>query len=462
MSKEDKMQKDITAASETVPSGKAKVPGRKRSAFSFLGNLFRAIAKLLRDQTPPPAEQNPAGGTAEAGTEKRDEPETPVWSNGLRYIALVGVVIVIVFLAYFMRGSITLLVISALVAYLLNPIARFFNKKLHLNRNLSVVLVYILLIIVIIVAVSNIIPGITQSIQTFFTRDLPIVVDTFEEYLENFEQQINDLAERTGTNIDVSQPFESVKKWLNSIRPETLDIGYIIPDLSSTLKTVLSFSTNIVSQILAWLILAVTAIMSSIHMCRDGHKLPGFVVGLFEEKYQPEVRELINRITKVWSRYFAGELKLMLWIGLITFVVYMVLGIRWALLLSVIAGFCEVIPTIGPILATVPAVISALIFGSSYIPLSNIVIAVLVVIASILIQQTENVFLVPHIMGSALELHPVVLLIGILALSSRLGVIGALFAAPLIALSKELLSFVIHKIKLEDPYPEIYEKKRIP
>ena len=168
----------------------------------------------------------------------------------------------------------------------------------------------------------------------------------------------------------------------------------------------------------------------------------------------------MHRIHLVWDSYFAGELKLMLFIGVITFLAYLLLGIRWALLLGVIAGFCEVVPNIGPILAAVPAVLSALIFGSRWIPLNNFVIVLLVVVVSVAIQQTENIFLVPHIMGNALELHPVVIIIGIMALSSRLGILGAIFAAPMIALAKEILYFIIYKIRQQDPYPELYLKNQ--
>ena len=61
-------------------------------------------------------------------------------------------------------------------------------------------------------------------------------------------------------------------------------------------------------------------------------------------------------------------------------------------------------------------------------------------------------------MGNALELHPVIIIIGIMALSSRLGILGAVFAAPMIALTKEVLYFIIKKIKKQDPYPEIYSQ----
>ena len=388
---------------------------------------------------------------------KNSQQQRPVWTNEVRYISLVGLIILIIYIAYLVRGSLTLVVIAALVAYLLSPIVRFFNRRLRIKRNLAIILAYILLLIVIIIGISFIIPRVTQAVRDFLAVDWPQVLSAFDGYIELLEDEV-DAVQITvgGFTLDLSEPLKKLQETIRSARANAISVESLIPDITETLRTLFSFSTGIFGQIMTALILTITAVMASIYFCRDGNKLGGYVVGLFEEKYQPEIRELLHRIRLVWDSYFAGELKLMLYIGLITFLAYTALGIRWALVLGIIAGFCEVVPNIGPILATVPAFVSALIFGSSWIPLNNVAVAVITVIAAVIIQQTENIFLVPHIMGNALELHPVVVLIGIMALSSRMGVLGAVFAAPMIALSKEVLYFIIKKIKRDDPYPEIY------
>ena len=392
-------------------------------------------------------------------TEINPKTERPVWTNAVRYIALVSLILILIGVLYLVRGSVTLVILAALVAYLLNPVVRFFNTKLHINRNLSIVFAYILLLVLISLAVSFFIPVVTQAIRNFFAIDWPQVLSAIDSYIENLSEEI-DAATFTigGINFDLSKPLESVQESIRNLRNESINIEYLIPDFTETAKQIFSFSTNVFGQIMTGLILTVTAVMASLYFCRDGYKIWSAVVNIFEEKYQPEISELLHRLRSVWDSYFIGELKLMLFIGVITYVVYLIMGLRWALLLGIIAGFCEVVPNIGPILATVPAVISALIFGSTWIPFNNVVIALMAVIAAILIQQTENLFLVPHIMGNALELHPVIILIGIMALSSRMGILGAIFAAPMIALSKEVLYYIISKIKRQDPYPELYKE----
>lgn len=385
--------------------------------------------------------------------------ERPVWTNAVRYIALVSLILILIGVLYLVRGSVTLVILAALVAYLLNPVVRFFNTKLHVNRNLSIVIAYILLLVLISLAVSFFIPVVTQAVRNFFAIDWPQVLSAIDSYIENLSEEI-DAASFTigGFTFDLSKPLESIQESIRNLRNESINIEYLIPDYTETAKQIFSFSTNVFGQIMTGLILTVTAVMASLYFCRDGYKIWNAVVNVFEEKYQPEISELLRRLRAVWDSYFIGELKLMLFIGVITYVVYLIMGLRWALLLGIIAGFCEVVPNIGPILATVPAVISALIFGSTWIPFNNVVIALMAVIAAILIQQTENLFLVPHIMGNALELHPVIILIGIMALSSRMGILGAIFAAPMIALAKEVLYFIIKKIKRQDPYPELYKE----
>ena len=393
-------------------------------------------------------------------TSKNSRGQRPVWTNEVRYISLVGLIILIVYIAYLIRGSLTLVVIAALVAYLLSPIVRFFNRKLRIKRNLAIILSYILLLIVIIIGISFIIPRVTQAVGDFLAVDWPQVLSAFDEYIELLKDEV-DAVQITvgGFTLDLSEPLRKLQETIRSTRVDAINVESLIPDITETLRRLFSFSTGIFGQIMTGMILTITAVMASIYFCRDGNRLGGYVVSLFEEKYQPEIRELLHRIRLVWDSYFAGELKLMLYIGLITFLAYAALGIRWALVLGIIAGFCEVVPNIGPILATVPAFVSALIFGSRWIPLNNVAIAVIAVIVAVIIQQTENIFLVPHIMGNALELHPVVVLIGIMALSSRMGLLGAVFAAPMIALCKEVLYFIIKKIKRDDPYPEIYDER---
>ena len=256
--------------------------------------------------------------------------------------------------------------------------------------------------------------------------------------------------------VDLSVPLIELRGKLNSINVEDFNISSIIPDISSAWQSIISVSANLITRILGGLLTIVTSIMISIHLCRDGWKLKDWIVKQFPENYQIETDEFLNRLGNIWNSYFVGELKLMLIIGIVTFGVCTALGLHWALPLGIVAGFLEVIPNIGPIISCIPAIFSAAIFGSYWLPLDNFLMVLVVIIAYILIQQIENIIVVPRVMSHALDIHPVLIIIGILILNKKIGLFGALLAAPILGLLKVTLHFVTCKIRNEDPYPELY------
>jgi predicted PurR-regulated permease PerM len=99
---------------------------------------------------------------------------------------------------------------------------------------------------------------------------------------------------------------------------------------------------------------------------------------------------------------------------------------KFALPLAVLAGLFEIVPTVGPIISAVPAIVVALTISPN--------MAIIVAIAYILIQFTENHLLVPRIMQRAVGLNPVVVIVGVIAGERLLGIPGALLSVPFISL----------------------------
>jgi len=372
-------------------------------------------------------------------------------------MALVGLIIFIGAVVYFSQDTLNLIIAVAIIAYILSPVVNFFVRKLHMGRGFAVILSYLILIILIIVLLVLIVPVITGQIQEFLNTDWPTVINSIDSWLEGMIRQLEVQEVRIGNvKVDLSVPLIELRGKLNSIDIEDLNISSIIPDISSAWQSIISVSANLISRILGGLLTIVTSIMISIHLCRDGWKLKDWIVKQFPENYRIETDEFLKRLGNIWNSYFVGELKLMLIIGMVTFGVCTALGLHWALPLGIIAGFLEVIPNIGPIISCIPAIFSAAIFGSYWLPLDNFLMVLVVIIAYILIQQIENIIVVPRVMSHALDIHPVLIIIGILILNKRIGLFGALLAAPILGLLKVTLHFVTCKIRNEDPYPELY------
>ncbi len=118
-----------------------------------------------------------------------------------------------------------------------------------------------------------------------------------------------------------------------------------------------------------------------------------------------------------------GQLILALLVGIAATVALLVLGVPYALFLGVFAGVVELVPILGPVLGAVPAVLVALF--------QPFPLVLWVILAFVLIQQTESNLLVPRISGHAVGLHPLAAMLALLVGLEVGGIVGALFAVPL-------------------------------
>jgi predicted PurR-regulated permease PerM len=192
----------------------------------------------------------------------------------------------------------------------------------------------------------------------------------------------------------------------------------------------------------------------AIYISADNGKMRQGIVGIIPEAYQPEITILGERIRLVWRTYVHGQIVVMLAVGVIVTIVAWLLGLASPLALGVIAGLLEIVPYFGPVLATIPAIISALVYGSSRLDLNNAAFAVIVIIAYLLIQQVEDLYLTPRIHGKSSKLLPLVVMISIIVAAYLAGIVGAIIAIPNVAMGREIFNYLYAKIQKKDPYHE--------
>ena len=135
----------------------------------------------------------------------------------------------------------------------------------------------------------------------------------------------------------------------------------------------------------------------------------------------PDSVLLLSRIGNLWLAFVKGHLLLALVIGALTWVVGSAIGLPGALWLGVVAGMLEPIPSLGPLVASVPAIVVALWQGSNVLPVRNWVFALIVAGAYVLIQQLTSLLLEPHIVGKKLNLPPLVVLSLMMISPAKLG-----------------------------------------
>jgi len=143
--------------------------------------------------------------------------------------------------------------------------------------------------------------------------------------------------------------------------------------------------------------------------------------------------------------------------GIVIFVVALIIGLPNAITLAIIAGLMELIPTFGPILAAIPAVlIAAIQSDASWLGrlMSPFWFAILVLAIYGVANQLENYFLVPRIIGHHLKLHPMAVLLGVLGGASVAGILGILLAAPVLASIRLIWMYIYYKLTDQDPFSD--------
>jgi len=144
-------------------------------------------------------------------------------------------------------------------------------------------------------------------------------------------------------------------------------------------------------------------------------------------------------------------LTMFLAVGTMTAVLMSILGVRNSIGLGVLAGVLEFIPIFGPWITAIVSVLVALFQETNPWGLTQVSYALIVLAAGILIQQIENNFLYPRVIGQSLALNPLVVLLAALAAGSLFGIVGLLLAAPVVATSRLCLGYLYWKTVGVDP-----------
>jgi predicted PurR-regulated permease PerM len=187
---------------------------------------------------------------------------------------------------------------------------------------------------------------------------------------------------------------------------------------------------------------ATAVLLLAFHWTLDGPRTIQSLLLLIPKSRRESSRELIASMETKVSFYVAGEAVLCLIIGCMSLIAYSLIGLPNVLVLALVAGVLEAVPTVGPLLGAVPAALVALSIAPDKL--------IWVIIATVVIQQVENTLLVPRVMRKAVGVNPFVSLLAIFAFSSLFGLAGALMAIPMAAILQLVLDrFVFHPETVE-------------
>jgi predicted PurR-regulated permease PerM len=380
------------------------------------------------------------------------------WKPATRYIVGVGLFIFCIYIFYLSRSVLALFVIAALIAFLVRPVIGFLQRRLKFPKILAVLTTYLMVAIVIVLAPLVLIPPVVNAVNFFLGLDYQVLFENTLVWLENTLLNLKDSGVYLlGFNFVLDSVIDPILAIIAetgpAVTPSMPPISTIVTSIGQAFTLSYGVAVGVVGTVASSFVALMFLILSSIYLSVDGGKFYKNFLNFIPEEYRQDVKILSIRLKETWDSFFRGQVFLMLIIGVTVWLGLTIMGLPGAYALGIIAGFLEIIPNLGPTLAAIPAVIVALILGSSYLPINNFVFALIIIGFYILVNMFENAIVVPRVMGGSVKLHPLVVFIGVLVGATVWGILGALLAAPIIASAREIFNYLYRSVLGENPFP---------
>jgi len=284
-------------------------------------------------------------------------------------------------------------------------------KQYKIPAGISVIFIYILIISTLSIMVGNLIPILSYELVdlAFQAQNLINNLSTQGFQLPGYLSFFQPIVDNTLTNITTTEISNTLQKNL-------LTVG-------GNLSTLAGNAIDFIVVISNGLANAVLIMVLSYFIAVDQKNIDKFIISLFPKKYQAYIDNRSKRIKSKVGNWLRGQILLMLAIAVLTYIGLVALNFKYAFTLALFAGFTELIPVVGPIIAWIATIPIAINISTSAL--------VAVTILYIIIQRLENNLLVPVIMRKVTGLHPIVVITAMMLGYKFQGILGIVISIPL-------------------------------
>jgi predicted PurR-regulated permease PerM len=433
----------------------------------------------------------------------------PQWDRLTRFSIAVALVIAGVYTLTLIGPVIQMLIFAFLLTFLMHAPARALFRRTPVSWTVSVVIMYGVLILVILGLLLVFIPGFVSGVNGLVIqaeRGYEALKDTLRDYdpatgmvnILGFQLDFNTIALPLRAFIlgDELSPEEGGFP----ITPEDISADILDGDLSPTpvpteeptveeppttadgstetdavgdqdLLTPISFQqlldgvmgiagtvtgtlTSAITSVTGFLGTLLLALFVSFLILLDWPRTRHGIENWVSPSYRREFVLTIRQLNHVWNGFFLGQVTIGGIIGVLTWIQLTLMGVDGAEILAIITAFISLIPTLGGFISLIPLGITPLLQGSTvFVGINNGLFALLVIGINILITQIIWSVVAPMILGDALDLPLPVIIVGVFIGAAVGGILGAFLVAPIIGTARIIVQYLIHKIRMEDPYP---------
>ena len=336
---------------------------------------------------------------------------------GFSTIAKTIFFVILLWVLYQLRDLFLVVLTAVVIASAIEPMTRWFIRY-RIPRVIAVLIMYLIVFSILFGIVFFFIPPLIGELQTFSAR-LP-------EYINSIN--ISNSVGTVSQEISGSLPGEIVDNIGSS-----LSVSDALTGLNNTINKFSGNFFNVMAAIFGGALSFVLIIVISFYLAVQERGIENFLAIITPVKHEKYIIDLWHRSQNKIGLWLRGQLLLALLVGILVYLALTIFGIKFALLLAVIAAVFELIPIFGPVLAGVPAVIIASLDG-------GLSAAFIVLIIYIIIQQFENQLLYPLVVRHVVGVPSIVAIIAIIAGGQLAGLLGVILSVPLAAILMELFN----------------------
>ncbi|PGT17819.1 AI-2E family transporter [Bacillus cereus] len=311
--------------------------------------------------------------------------------------------------------------LAGVLFYILHPFVSLLEKK-GVSRIVSIASIYIIVLGLFVFLVVTVIPIIKDQIDALI-RNLPYFGHEIERAARRFGES-NVLGKiQENLNIDVA----------NMVKDYTVDFT---KSLSSVTGNVTGFLSTVTEVVLTFVMVPFILF----YLLKDGEQLPNHFLKFISEQRRPAAKNILDDMHYAISSYIRGQIIVSLFIGIMLLIGYLIIGIKYAVLLAILAMIVNIVPYVGPVIAITPALIIAFIDSPAMV--------LKVIIVMMVVQLAEGKFISPQVMGKKLDIHPITIIFIILTAGNLFGIMGIILAIPGYAILKVLVTHSYRFVKL--------------
>ncbi len=376
-------------------------------------------------------------------TDEIPAPVSPRWGSTTKMVVGLTIIAIVAALLIQFRTIIGPLLLAFILAYLIYPVSMKVSQLTRLSWRAVVNLIFLLLVVIYLGSIT--VTGLT-------------VVQQLQSLINFVGLQITDLpqwAASLSTQVFRLGPFEfNMEQFdLQTLSRQLLSV--VQPLLGRMGSLISTFATSAAAT-LGW---SFFIILVSYFLLADAGRFPDELVHIEVPGYNQDISRLGHELRKIWNAYLRGQLLIILLVIFSYTILMLILGVRFAVGIAILAGLARFVPYVGPLSTTIVTFLVAVFQAGNYFGLQPLQYAVLVVVASIVLDQIFDNLVSPRLLGHSLGVHPAGVLIVAIIAANLIGIIGLVLAAPALATVNLVGSYIGRKMFDLDPWPETESKQ---